>query len=56
MAIDPLGQARPAWKLTAALGVRLGVPVPYKSLEELRAALSGGSPKSKRPSLSGAAQ
>ena len=55
-AIEPLGQARPAWKLVAALGVRLGAPVPYKSLDELRAAMSGGSPKSKRPSLSGAAQ
>jgi NADH-quinone oxidoreductase subunit G len=55
-AIDSLGQARPAWKLIAALGVRLGVPVPYKSLEELRAAMNGNSPKSKRPSLSGAAQ
>jgi NADH-quinone oxidoreductase subunit G len=55
-AIEPLGQSRPAWKLAAAIGVRLGAPVPYKSLEELRAALSGSAPKSKRPSMTGAAQ
>ena len=57
-AIEPLGQSRPAWKLAAAIGVRLGAPVPFRSLEELRTALSGGgaSPKSKRPLASGAAQ
>jgi NADH-quinone oxidoreductase subunit G len=56
-AIEPLGQARPAWKLAAALGVRLGAAVPFRSLEELRNALSGAaSPKSKRALASGAAQ
>jgi NADH-quinone oxidoreductase subunit G len=40
-AIEPQGQSRPAWKLAAALGVRLGVPIPWRSLEELRAALAG---------------
>jgi NADH-quinone oxidoreductase subunit G len=55
-AIEPLGQSRPAWKLAAAIGVRLGAPVPFRSLDELRAALQGGAPKSKRPLQSGAAQ
>jgi NADH-quinone oxidoreductase subunit G len=55
-AIEPLGQSRPAWKLAAAIGVRLGAPVPFRSLEELRAALRGAPPKSKRPLQSGAAQ
>ncbi len=55
--IEPLGQSRPAWKLAAAIGVRLGAPVPYRSLDELRSALSGtATPKSKRPLQSGAAQ
>lgn len=40
-AIQPAGQSRPAWKLAAALGVRLGVPIPWRTLEELRAALAG---------------
>jgi len=40
-AIQPSGQSRPAWKLAAALGVRLGVPIPWRTLEELRAALAG---------------
>jgi NADH-quinone oxidoreductase subunit G len=55
-AIEPLGQSRPAWKLAAAIGVRLGAPVPFRSLDELRAALRGAPPKSKRPLQSGAAQ
>jgi NADH-quinone oxidoreductase subunit G len=55
-AIEPVGQSRPAWKLAAALGVRLGAPVPFRNLEELRAALAGAGPKSKRALQSGAAQ
>jgi len=55
-ALEPLGQSRPAWKLAAAIGVRLGAPVPFRSLDELRAALSGSGPKSKRAVQSGAAQ
>ena len=55
-AVEPLGQSRPAWKLAAAIGVRLGAPVPYRSLDELRGAVSGNSPKSKRSLQSGAAQ
>ncbi len=57
-AVEPLGQARPAWKLAAALGVRLGIPIPFRTLEELRAALSGAAagPKSKLPLQPGAMQ
>jgi NADH-quinone oxidoreductase subunit G len=55
-AIEPLGQSRPAWKLAAAVSVRLGAAIPYKSLEELRSALAGTSPKSRRPLESGVAQ
>ncbi len=55
-ALEPVGQSRPAWKLAAALGVRLGGGVPFRSLDELRAAISGTSPKSKRLSEAGAAQ
>jgi NADH-quinone oxidoreductase subunit G len=56
-ALAPLGQARPAWKLLAAIGVRLGASVPFRSLDELRSALSGAvAPKAKRPLMSGAAQ
>jgi NADH-quinone oxidoreductase subunit G len=40
-AIQPSGQSRPAWKLAAALGVRLGVPIPWRTLEDLRAGLLG---------------
>jgi NADH-quinone oxidoreductase subunit G len=40
-AVQPLGQSRPAWKLAAALGLRLGAPIPWRTLEELRAALAG---------------
>jgi NADH-quinone oxidoreductase subunit G len=40
-AVQPLGQSRPAWKLAAAIGVRLGLPIPRRTLEELRAALAG---------------
>jgi NADH-quinone oxidoreductase subunit G len=43
-AVEPRGQSRPAWKLAAALGVRLGVPIAWHSLDELRAALSGVAP------------
>jgi NADH-quinone oxidoreductase subunit G len=55
-AIEPVGQSRPAWKLAAALGVRLGAAVPFRNLEELRAALAGAAPKSKRALQTGAAQ
>jgi NADH-quinone oxidoreductase subunit G len=55
-AIEPLGQSRPAWKLAAAVSVRLGAAIPHKSLEELRSALAGTSPKSRRPLESGVAQ
>ena len=57
--IEPKGQSRPAWKLSVALGVRLGVPIPWRTLEELRAALSGlaaGAAKSKRSLQPGAVQ
>ena len=51
-AIEPMGQSRPAWKLAAALGVRLGAPVPWRSLEELRTAMAGAAlPPRSRPSL-----
>jgi NADH dehydrogenase/NADH:ubiquinone oxidoreductase subunit G len=40
-AVQPLGQSRPAWKLAAAIGVRLGLPIPWRTLEELRAAFIG---------------
>jgi NADH-quinone oxidoreductase subunit G len=40
-AVQPFGQSRPAWKLAAALGVRLGAPIPWRTLEELRGALAG---------------
>ena len=40
-AIEPSGQSRPAWKLAAAIGVRLGAPIPWRTLEELRNALAG---------------
>jgi NADH-quinone oxidoreductase subunit G len=40
-AVKPAGQARPAWKLAAALGLRLGVTIPWRTLEELRTALQG---------------
>jgi NADH-quinone oxidoreductase subunit G len=46
-AVEPMGQARPAWKLAAALGVRLGIPVPWRSLDDLRAALAGSAPSVK---------
>jgi NADH-quinone oxidoreductase subunit G len=55
-ALEPVGQSRPAWKLAAAIGVRSGAAVPFKSLEELRTALTGTSPKSKRPHEVGVAQ
>jgi NADH-quinone oxidoreductase subunit G len=55
-AIEPVGQSRPAWKLAAAIGVRSGVPVPFKSLQELRTALSGASPKSRRQEDAGVVQ
>jgi NADH-quinone oxidoreductase subunit G len=51
-AIDPAGQSRPAWKLAAAIGVRLGAPIPWRNLEELRRALSGAPPVEARPSRS----
>jgi NADH-quinone oxidoreductase subunit G len=40
-AVAPAGQSRPAWKLAAALGVRLGQPIAWHSLEELRQSLAG---------------
>ena len=55
-AIEPVGDSRPAWKLAAAIGVRLGAPVPFRSLEDLRTALPGSNPQSKRPHEAGAAQ
>jgi NADH-quinone oxidoreductase subunit G len=55
-AIEPVGQSRPAWKLAAAIGVRSGAGVPFKSLQELRTALSGTTPKSKRPQDAGVTQ
>jgi len=39
--VQSFGQSRPAWKLAAAIGVRLGVPIPWRTLEELRTAFSG---------------
>ncbi len=57
--IEPKGQSRPAWKLSAALGVRLGVPIPWRNLEELRASLAGAATaaaKSKRSLQPGAVQ
>jgi NADH dehydrogenase/NADH:ubiquinone oxidoreductase subunit G len=57
--IEPKGQSRPAWKLSVALGVRLGVPIPWRNLEELRAALSGATTaaaKAKRSLQPGAVQ
>lgn len=47
-AVPPLGESRPAWKLAAALGVRLGVAIPFRSLEELRSALPGA-PSAAKP-------
>jgi NADH-quinone oxidoreductase subunit G len=55
-AIEPVGQSRPAWKLAAAIGVRLGAPIPFRNLDELRAALAGTPPKSRRSLTTGAAQ
>jgi NADH-quinone oxidoreductase subunit G len=48
-AIEPAGHSRPAWKLAAALGVRLGFPIPWRSLEELRSTLSGAAPAAEKP-------
>jgi NADH dehydrogenase/NADH:ubiquinone oxidoreductase subunit G len=48
-AIEPAGHSRPAWKLAAALGVRLGFPIPWRSLEELRSTLSGAAPAAVKP-------
>jgi NADH dehydrogenase/NADH:ubiquinone oxidoreductase subunit G len=48
-AIEPRGQSRPAWKLAAALGVRLGAPIPWRTLDELRAAISGAAPNVAKP-------
>jgi NADH-quinone oxidoreductase subunit G len=55
-AIEPVGHSRPAWKLAAAIGVRLGAPIAFRSLDELRTALAGTAPKSQRSLTSGAAQ
>jgi NADH-quinone oxidoreductase subunit G len=58
-AIEPAGHSRPAWKLAAALGVRLGLPIPWRNLEELRGAMAGNGPapiKPKRSLLAGAVQ
>jgi len=51
-AVAPAGQSRPAWKLAAALGVRLGQPIAWHSLEELRRALAGRPAVEPRPSRS----
>jgi NADH-quinone oxidoreductase subunit G len=57
-AVQPVGQSRPAWKLAAALGVRLGLPIPWRTLEELRGAFAGrplpAEPASKRSLQPGA--
>jgi NADH-quinone oxidoreductase subunit G len=55
-AIEPLGSAKPAWKLVAELGRALGYEMPWTSLLELRARLPvstgpqlGTSPAAPRP-------
>jgi NADH-quinone oxidoreductase subunit G len=51
-AVAPAGQSRPAWKLAAALGVRLGQPIAWHNLEELRQALAGRPALEARPTRS----
>ena len=44
-AILPLGAARPAWKLLSLLSAKLGQPLGWKKLADLRRALEGGDAK-----------
>jgi NADH-quinone oxidoreductase subunit G len=51
-AIEPQGDSRPAWKLVAALAVRMGFPVAWRKLEQLeQAMLAGGVGRTERASL-----
>jgi NADH-quinone oxidoreductase subunit G len=51
-AIEPQGDSRPAWKLVAALGVRMGFAVPWRKLEQLeQAMLAGGVGRTERASM-----
>jgi NADH-quinone oxidoreductase subunit G len=51
-AIEPRGDSRPAWKLVAALGVRMGFAVPWRKLEQLeQAMLAGGVGRTERASM-----
>jgi NADH dehydrogenase/NADH:ubiquinone oxidoreductase subunit G len=51
-AIEPQGDSRPAWKLVAALGVRMGFAVPWRKLEHLeQAMLAGGVGRTERASM-----
>ena len=44
-AILPLGSSRPAWKLLSLLSDKLGKPLGWKKLADLRRALEGGDAK-----------
>jgi NADH-quinone oxidoreductase subunit G len=51
-AIEPQGDSRPAWKLVAALAVRMGFPVAWRKLEHLeQAMLAGGVARTERASM-----
>jgi NADH-quinone oxidoreductase subunit G len=52
-AIEPRGESRPAWKLLAALAVRMGYPVTWRKLAQVQEAMRG--PSSVRSERLGAA-
>jgi NADH-quinone oxidoreductase subunit G len=56
-AIGPVGDSRPAWKLAAALSVRLGQDLGFRKLADVRAAMTRAStpPPSMRAAPAGAA-